>query len=266
MSQNVDLRAIAERRVVYRMPGMSEVTVRRDFTYRAADGSAQPLDVYYPPAPAGPQPAVLVVTGYADAGVHRIFGRYAKDIGSNVSWCELLAASGMIAVTYVNTDPAADAVAVLEHVIANGAPIGIDASRIGVWSSSGNVPNALSLLMRRHAVVKCAALLYGVMLDLDGSNAVAELAQTIRFVTPAAGRTPADLPPDLPLCIARAGRDETPRLNETIDRFVAHALAHNLPMMVLNHHTGPHAFDAVDDSDASRDVVRRVLAFLRDRL
>ena len=69
-------------------------------------------------------------------------------------------------------------------------------------------------------------------------------------------------PRDLPLFIARAGKDEMPGLNDSIDRFVAGALARNLPLTLVNHPTAPHAFDLVDDSEATREVIRRILAFL----
>lgn len=35
---------------------------------------------------------------------------------------------------------------------------------------------------------------------------------------------------------------------------------------VVEHPTGPHAFDVLDDSDTSRDVIRRVVAFLGGHL
>ena len=44
------------------------------------------------------------------------------------------------------------------------------------------------------------------------------------------------------------------------------ALARNLPITVVNHATGPHAFDVFDDSPASREVVRQSLAFLQFHL
>ena len=35
---------------------------------------------------------------------------------------------------------------------------------------------------------------------------------------------------------------------------------------MIEHPTGPHAFDVVDDSDTSRNVIRRILGFLREQL
>ncbi len=104
------------------------------------------------------------------------------------------------------------------------------------------------------------------MLDLDGSTSVAEAASVFRFVNPCAGRALEDLPVDVPLFVARAGRDEMPHLNDTIDRFLARALETNLPVTLVNHSTGPHAFDIVDDSDASRAVIRQIVAHMQFQL
>jgi hypothetical protein len=88
----------------------------------------------------------------------------------------------------------------------------------------------------------------------------------MKFANPAAGKSLADLPPRLPIFVARAGADQTPSLNETIDRFVAAAVQTNLPITVVNHPTGPHAFDLMEDSEGSREIVRQILAFLRFHL
>jgi acetyl esterase/lipase len=68
------------------------------------------------------------------------------------------------------------------------------------------------------------------------------------------------------LFIARAGQDEFPHLNEALDRFVAGALARDLPVTVVNHAGAPHAFDLVHDSDATREIIRQLLRFLRFHL
>ena len=57
-----------------------------------------------------------------------------------------------------------------------------------------------------------------------------------------------------------------PHLNYTIDRFLARALAINLPVTLVNHSAGPHAFDIVDDSDASRAVIQQIVAFMQCHL
>ena len=85
------------------------------------------------------------------------------------------------------------------------------------------------------------------------------------FANPCAGKSVADLPPDTPLFIVRAGQDN-PQLNETIDRFLAQAVSCNLPLTFANHHTAPHFFDVMYESEASREIIRQILAFMRFHL
>ena len=114
--------------------------------------------------------------------------------------------------------------------------------------------------------LKCAVLSYGMMLDVDGSTVVAEASRTIGFTNPCAGRSVSDLPQELPLFLVRAGQDQTPHLNETFDRFIGEALRCNLPITFANHATAPHAFDLMDDSETTREVIRQILAFMRFHL
>ena len=124
-----------------------------------------------------------------------------------ISWGQLAAASGVVAITYTNSEPAADLDALLQHVRQNAASLGIDENRIGVWACSGNVPLALWAVMQEgRAFLKCAVLLYGYMLDLDGATGVAEAAHMFRYTNPTDGKSIDDLPPNLPLFIVRAGQ------------------------------------------------------------
>ena len=269
MSQDTQPSDLSKRRVVYQIPGMDAVTIRRDVEYRTAGAGALTMDLYSPAdAQSGARtPAVVFVAGYPDPGMQKMLGCKFKEMGSSVSWAQLAAASGLVAVTYTNREPAADLDALLQHVRQNAASLGIDENRIGLWASSGNVPLALSVLMREAGHdLACAVLCYGIMLDLDGSTVVAEAAKAFGFANPGAGKSVADLPRDTPLFIARAGRDEIPHLNETMDRFLAQALARNLPLTFVNHPQAPHAFDLMHDSGTSREIVRQILAFLRFHL
>jgi hypothetical protein len=77
-----------------------------------------------------------------------------------------------------------------------------------------------------------------------------------------AGKAITDLRADIPIFVARAGLDHFPHLNTALDRFVADALARNMPLTVMNHAAGRHAFDLLDDSPATRNIVLGALAFL----
>jgi hypothetical protein len=269
MCQETQRHPITMQELVYTMPGVDAVTVRRDEQYRTTDAGPLTMDIYYPPdSKSGTQaPAVIFVTGYRDAGARQMLGCALKDMACYVSWGKLAAASGIVAITYTNSEPAADIHAVIQHVRQNAASLGIDENRIGLWSGSGNVPNALAVLVQdAHDWLRCAVLCYGYTLDLDGSTGVADAARQWGFVTPCAGKSVDDLPRDIPLFIARSGQDQTPGLNDALDRFLGKALAGNLPVTFMNHSEAPHAFDVVHDSETSREIIRRILGFLQFHL
>jgi acetyl esterase/lipase len=258
---------------------MDRAVVRKDVIYRTTDAGPLTMDLRAPADADAPLPAVVLVLGYNDVGFEKVFGSRFKETAMVVSWAELIAASGMTAITYTNREPAADLESVLQHIHNHAAELGVDGERIGIWATSGNVPVALSALMRSSdpgglseaprtspPAPRAGVLLYGFMLDLDGATGVAESAASFRFANPNSGRSLQDLPAELPLLIVRAGLEQFPHLNESIDRFVASAVAANRPITLVNHATGAHAFDLIDESAASRAIVRQVLAFLRDRL
>jgi dienelactone hydrolase len=256
---------VTRKRVVLRLPGMDEVRLQSDVEYPGADGPLT-FDLY---SPAGPNPVprgvVVSVAGYPDPGMERRFGCRTKDMGASKSWGRLIASSGLAAVTYENREPARDIHALLEYLRRNGSALGVDPGRVGLIASSGHAPLAISTLIddRSGPPLRCAALICPLLLDLDGSTAVAEMAKTFRFANPAAGKSVADIPVETAFFIARAGKDEMPGLNETLDRFVAKALARDLSISLVNLPDAPHAFDLQDNREISRDAVRSALSFLR---
>ena len=258
---------ISKRPVVYTLPGMDRVTVRRGVEYRAGAEGPLTLDLYYP-AGLGARtvvPAVVFVSAGSDPGVQKALGCRFQELASTVSWATLVAASGIAGISYRTLDPAADIRAVLWHLRASGATLQIDGARIGLWASSGNVPLALSVLMEDPAIT-CAALLYGYMLDAEGSTDVTDALKTWGFHNPAAGRSIDALPENVPLFLARAGREHFPHLQDALDRFAVGALARNRPLTLVNHSTGRHAFDLLDPGVQSSALVRQLLAFLASHL
>ena len=260
---------MSKTKVVYEIPGMNAVTIRRDVEYRKTDTAALTIDLYYPPdwKSGARAPAVVIVAGYPDLGFEAKVGCKFKEMGASVSWCQLMAASGLVAITYTNREPAADLHALLKYVRQNSESLGVDETKIGIWSSSGNVPLALSVLVgEAQEYLKCAVLCYGYTLDLDGATGVADVARMFGFVNPCAGSLVDDLPKRIPLFIARAGQDELPHLNETLDRFLFKALTCNLPITFVNHAAAPHAFDLLHDSDETRGIIKQILAFMQFHL
>jgi dienelactone hydrolase len=267
MSQNTERHPIAMKKVVCQIPRMESVVVRRDELYRITDTGPLTMDGYYPPdAASGARlPAVIVVQGYLPRKPNPLGCKF-KEMEWSVSWGQLIAASGIVAIFYTNLEPEADLRALLHHIRKDAESLGIDEHRIGLLATSGHAPLALSVMMQEGRDLKCAVLCYPFTLDLDGATAVAEAAEKWGFVTAAAGKSVRDLPQDLPLFIARAGQDEFPHLNEALDRFLTESLARNLPLTFVNHPDGPHAFDLFHDSEATREIVRQILSFLQFHL
>ena len=266
MTQDDAREALARKTVVYTVPGMDAVTVRSDVVYRTGDSGPLLLDLYYPPAsdhtsaaiPAPVMPVMIVAMGYPDPT-----GRF-RAMGFATSWARLTAASGIVVALYANEDPARDASNVLAYLRENAVELGLDANRIGVFASSGSGPVALELLMRDSRLA-CAVFLYAFLLDGEGEPHAAKAAATFGFAYPLTGRTMLDMPTTAVL-VARAGHDQFEGLNQTLDRFVRDGLTANLPLTVINHADGPHAFDLFHDSETTRHVIRQVLAFLRFHL
>lgn len=267
MSQDTPRNPITLKPLVYSTADADAVKPRRDVTFAGSDGGELLMDLYYPPTTTEGRrlPVVLIVEGFNDVGAERILGCRFKDMVSIEGWGRLIAANGMVAIVGTNRNPLADAHALLRHVRDNAAALGLDESRIGVWASSGHGPVALSILISDRRLT-CAAFLYPYSMDLDGSTAVAEAQKMWRFDNGCEGRSIDELPADLPIFIVRAGRDQMPRLNEALDRFVAGALARNLPLSLVNYAQGEHAFDLTNDSEGSRETIRNTLAFLRQCL
>ena len=257
------------RRVCLQLDGMDVITVRRDVAYGPPDRGLR-LDLYYPPDERhdGCWPAVIIVAGYPETLEPRVTTLSYKEIGWTVSMCQLIALSGIVAIAYANRDePVADLQALFEHIHERAEPLRIDPARIGVIAASGNVPTALTTVMKdARRTPACAVFSQGCLLDLDGATDVADAAQRFGFANPGRGRTVADLRRDVPLLITRAGRDQFPVTNASIDRFIRQGLIENLPMTFVNHADGAHAFDLFDESRTSRDIVRQTLRFLRQHL
>ena len=90
--------------------------------------------------------------------------RDIKDWGQYVSWGELLASTGIAAVTFNHRssrggtrmhDVASDIDAALDYVASNAEEWNLDASRLGLWSCSMGVPFALRAAFDRSSSPAC---------------------------------------------------------------------------------------------------------------
>ncbi len=255
-------------RIVYSAPGMDAVSVQPNLVYKTVDDQPLHMDVYSPPGPPRPRPTVILVHGGP------IPRTGAKNMGVFVSYGELLAASGFVAVSFDHrflapariTDAAADVADLLAHVRKCAGALGVDPERLALWVFSGGGPFLTAMLRERPTWLR-AAVAYYAALDLqqplpgtDGAIS-AELRQTFSAIR-GLGEDARSAPPIL---VARAGLDN-PWLNEGIDRFVQTAIAKGATLGLLNHPEGRHGFDILDDDDRSKQIIGNTLKFLRDYL
>ncbi|MGH9163827.1 MAG: alpha/beta hydrolase [Vicinamibacteraceae bacterium] len=255
-------------RVVFSVPGMDTVNVRRDLAYKNADGDSLHMDVYSPAGPPRPRPAVILVHGGPIPKVG------AKNMGVFVSYGELLAASGFVAVAFDHrflgpgrlTDAGRDVADLVAHVRKNAASLGVDPERLALWAFSGGGPLLAAPLRERPTWLR-AVVAYYAILDLqqsppgDNPGMSAELRETFSAIR-SLGEDARTAPPIL---VARAARDN-PWLNGTIDRFIQTALNSAATLDLLNHPEGRHGFDILDDDARSKRIIGYTLEFLREHL
>ena len=244
--------------VVYQLP--YESNVREGISYASG---ARVFDIYLPEQVEEPAPLVVLVTGYSDLDFEERVGMKQMQVQSHRDWAKLLAASGMAAVIYSNVDPVEDVFTLLSFLRSKASELQIDPSRIAIWSCSSNVPNAINVLHKDSAVC-CATFLYGFMLDATDSSVLQETAQTFGFANPHEGMK--NFPENTPILVIGAGKTEFSGLNESIDNFEAEAVARNSPVSVIRYPEGGDAFDILDDSQRSIEMIKLCIGFLRLRL
>ncbi len=274
----MDREELRRKQVLYTLPGMERARIQKNLTYKTPDDGPLYMDIYSPPdMPAGARlPAVIFVSGDAPPE----YTRGVKDSGQYVSWGQLITALGMIAVTFDHRSPhpspnwysmlaevASDVNDALAYIRSHAEEWSIDTGQLAIWTCSGGPPYALSDVLREPpAVLRCIISYYGMMnlahlSDETDPPALVELLHrysTIEHLK----HHPEALPPML---ITRAGLDR-PRLNESIDAFVAEALRLNLPIDLMNHPKGHHSFDVLDDDERTREIIQHTLAFLKRHL
>ena len=226
-------------RCVLALPGMDKVTVRSGFPFKTAGDRRLEFDLYLPPAAGGgaAPPLVVFANGVGDPEIP------LKSWGIYKSWARLAAVSGMAAVLHNSRQgqAAEDVADLLAHLRARAAELRFDPDNVALWACSANVGVVMPYAMDpKNSFLKAVVLYYGAL-------------------------DPLLIRGDLPLFVGRAGLDN-PRFNGAIDAYVAKAVAANAPIQVVNLPGGHHAFDAFDDNDASRAVVRQTLAFMKEHL
>lgn len=256
--------------VVFDIPGTDNVTVKKDIKYQTVAGSALNMDIYYPPNfdYKSKIPAVIIVLGYTDMAGQRLLGSKFKNYITFISWCKIIAASGMASIVYESVNPGQDILALSNYLKSNESELGIDNSKIGAFTLSAHSPTTINeVLTGPSNIFKCAVVYYGFFLTNDFINLpqIDAISQDMGFSTPRLP-DPSSWKKDVPIMIVRAGIDNVPYINQSLADFYEKALSQNLPITLVNYSNGTHGFETSMDNDLTRQIIKNTLEFWKFNL
>ena len=270
-----DPKEINQMRVVYQLPRIEQVMVDKDIIYKTINGESLKMDVYYPfdMQPDISRPAVLLVHG----GSQPEYVEHIKESGPYISWGQLIAASGLIAVMFKHRtdkgftqlyEASSDVDDLVQYVRTNGALWQIDANRLCLWVfSQGAIYGLRTALRDTPPYIRCIVSYYGGMSllnpryfhwSVDEEDLAREFSPVYHLRLVEVSKVP-------PFFIARAGKDRV-FLNEALDEFISIANERNIPHTLMNHPFGEHGFDLFNDDAWTRKIIEATLAFLISHL
>lgn len=251
---------------LYHIPGMEHVNVQKNLVYQTVNDQKYHFDVYSPSDGSTRKfPAVVLVHG--EAPMNNL-----KDTGFYTSLGSLLAAKDMVAVTFDHrtilaganiSDVCEDIKQLINSILNNSDELNIDANSIAVWSFSAGVPFGLKVCFELNRTnIKSLVAYYGPA-DFNTLGKMLNINITANNKEKSALEIIDDCTGDMmPLFIARAGLDSWPIINDSIDQLISKTLNHNLDVTICNHATGQHAFDMLDDTARTKEIIEMTLSFL----
>jgi acetyl esterase/lipase len=262
--------AAARRPVVMTLPGMERVEVRKDIRYTPDAPAHVTMDVYRPPGlkPGERRPAVLFIHGGGPPGAPM------KEMGVYVSYGRLVAAQGLVAVTFTQRlgypqtrirEGADDVAAAIAYVRAHAADLNVDADRLCLAAYSAGGPMLAPYIADAPPWLRCIVGYYPVLEIEDSAvHRAAETPETLRAYSPL--RQIGKPGRKAPMYLARAGKDEIPQLLDGLDRFVAEALRQDYPLTLANNPGAPHSFDITEPTPRTLEILAQTFAFLQVHL
>ncbi|HEV8147667.1 MAG TPA: hypothetical protein VGP79_14860 [Bryobacteraceae bacterium] len=219
---------------VYPVPPDAQVVRLKDVVYSRAGGRDVQMDFYRPTsAAAGAKLPVLIFSNFIGGNPQREWNIYT-------GWARVATAFGFAAINPDSRNDATeeDFLALVAYLREHAAELRVDPDRIAVYAASAHVSTALPFLQstRRPAAVKAATMYYGA-------------GNVEQFRS------------DLPLLWVRAGLDR-PGLNQAIGDLAGKAIRQNAPVTLLNHASGYHGFETLNNDETSRAVIEQTLRFL----
>jgi dienelactone hydrolase len=269
-AQNTQTKQREQGTVVFDLPRMEDVIIKKDIPYQDNSGSPLKMDVYYPPDFNFQRniPAIIIVLGYPDIAGKKLLGSEFKNYIQFVSWCKIIAASGMAAIAYESTNPEQDIITLSNYLKTNGNNLKIDITKVGAYTCSAHTPTTITYILNgANNIFKCAVVYYGFFLtnDFKYLPQIDTLSQNMGFKTPRLAE-PSTWKKDVPIMVIRAGKDNVPYINQTLASFYEKALNQNLPITLINYSNGVHGFEAYNDNETTRQIVKYTIEFWKYNL
>lgn len=226
--------------VVLQHPETQNVTVKKNIPYLSDSKGTLKFDLYLPPSIKANEKRPAIV--FLNAIGERPNDMAVKDWGIYASWPRLMAAEGYIGIS-METDGTRIQESIgslFSYIKDQGAQHHIDADRIGVYAASANVGQSSVYLMgpNAYAGIKAAVLYYGN--------------------TPT-GPYRKDLPVFFVISEGDVGRSNYSGLWTEV-------LKNNAPWTIAMGSNLIHAFDAFNDNDESRRMVKQTISFWKNNL
>jgi dienelactone hydrolase len=236
------LRSAGQLAVVYDVPGMADVNIQPNIDYVTPLKKTHRLDIYTSDTTTK-APVVVLIHGSVQANAN------FKDLAPYTSWGRLIAASNLAAVTFNWDHPeSSDLIALFAYLRDNEHDLNIDLSKMCIVAFSGGVDPTLALIEAGElGEIACFVGYYG---DYTLSTAGLDTIDADTF-------------PEV--LLLHGAKDEIISLKEP-QSYLEETLALDLPVRLLIHSQGVHAFDLRNDDDESRQLIEASLDFIKSNL
>ena len=153
--------------------------------------------------------------------------------------------------------------ALIDYVRTHADELNVDPDKIILWVFSGGGPLLTVGLDPQRSYLRGLIVYYGLLdFELLGNPETKAVPREILdALSPLAQLRNHGC--RVPVLLARAGRESFPKLNDTIDAFLAEALSRSVDAELINHANGEHAFDIRNDDPRTREIIGRTLEFLK---
>ncbi len=231
--------------IVVQIPGMEKTVIKSNIVYKTNNRKSKLLmDICYPSASKtnSRYPVVFLING----GCGSSLKLNPKIKAISTSWSKLIAASGVIAISFIwrykNPEDISD---LIKYVCDNSEELHIDKSRFCAFAFSRGVCIGIEqIFYLNFEFIKCIIAYYG------------------KLPTTPLKKSGIVIPPML---IAMAGKDRyfSPTCN---DDFINQVREKDIEVIFLSHMNGEHAFEMRNDDEQSHHIVEQTIEFITKNL